>query len=323
MRWGRLAYCFLLLGASLSGYGQQGRDSSVAAVADTVVRQAEMADLSGLEPLFENVFIYDFFTTLNALHYEHARTSDQRNELNIYYNLTLNNQFRTKFVTLRSYFFNEYGTRHFFDSLTIKGPDNFQIRNVLEVKLIKNQIRLQLGATGKSQFWRTYNYRKDSLSQDERFLYSDYFSPGYITYSLGLSYRFLRNATLDLGLVGGKTTKIRNQEIFETRREKRLYGMNKGERKKDSHGLNITLNVPPRKLSKHIGWEFHGVLFADKEQLGRLAGYTYNMMNVWHYMFLKNLRLSLRTQLAYDEHIDHRVFMMNMFSIGFYLSNKI
>ena len=30
-------------------------------------------DLSKLEPIFENVFIYDFFTTINAVHYERPK----------------------------------------------------------------------------------------------------------------------------------------------------------------------------------------------------------------------------------------------------------
>lgn len=286
---------------------------------DTVV----IPDLAGLEPLFENVFIYDFFTTINALHYENSRTGDQRNELNFYYNITLNNHFKTKYLSLRSYFFNEYGVKHFFDSVTIKGQDDVQIRNVLEIKLVNKKLKAQIGAIARSQFWRTYSYRLNSQNEEERYLYTDYFSPGYITYSCGLSYSFMKNATLDIGIVGGKTTKIRNQEIFDERKQTILYGLEKGERKKVTYGLTLVLNVPPRKLSKHIGWECTGNLYADKDQLGRLQGYTYEAMNVLHYMFLKNLRLSLRTHIKYDEAINNRVFMMNMISIGFYISNKI
>ena len=283
-----------------------------------------MADLSGLEPILENVLIYDFFTTVNGLHYENAQSPNQVNELNFYYNITINNNFKTRFFTLRSYFFNEYGVRHFFDSVTIKGQDNFQIRNTLQFEIIKKYLKFQIGVTGRSQFWKTYNYRQaDTGMNTSKYLYSDYFSPGYITYSCGLSYKFLSNATIDIGLAGGKITKIKNQDIFDERETTKLYGVEKGEHKKVSYGANLIINVPPRKIGKHFGWECAGTIYADKDQLGRLSGYTVDAMNVLHYMFLKNLRVSLRTQVKYDEQINDKVFLSNMLSIGFYLSNKI
>lgn len=315
--------CCVSMAPAREGYMEAtdttGKKNRSVRAADTV----NPVDLSGLEPIFENVFIYDFFTTVNALHYENAQTDEQKNELNFYYNITLNNAFKTKYFTLRSYFFNEYGAKHYFDSLTIKGQDNFQIRNVLQVRLLK-ALKMQIGVTGKSQLWKTYNYRlTDSAGAQSRYLFSDYFSPGYITYSCGITYSFLRNATLDIGLVGGKITKIRNQEIFDERNQKKLYGLDKGERKKASYGISLVLNVPPRRISKNIGWECNGNVYADKEQIGRLQGYSFEAMNVLHYIFLKNLRISLRTHIKYDEQVAASVYMMNMLSVGFYLSNKI
>jgi hypothetical protein len=311
----------LILPLSLPGQ-QAGGNGHIQEKTPTTIPDSVLRNLEGLEPIFENIFIYDFFTTVNALHYENERTKEQKDELNFYYNVTLNNHFQTKYFGIRSYLFNEYGVKHFFDSVTIKGQDNFQIRNVIDFQIIKRRLRLQVGLTIKTQLWKTYNYQSDS-NQSQRYLYTDYLSPGYFNYAMGISWKFMKNATLDLGLVGGKTTKIRNQQIFDDRRQKQLYGLTKGESKKVSYGLSLVVNVPPRKLTKHIGWEFTGSLYTDKEQMGFADLYNYNVMNVMHYMFLKNLRVSLRTEVIYDHRISPKVFLSNMISIGFYLSNKI
>ena len=330
--WTTLLSFLWCIGLAITTYSQDTEDTTksmkqVIPNSDTTSKRPDTQagpDLSKLEPIFENVFIYDFFTTANVIDYENAVSAEQKDELNFYYNVTLNNFFKTKYFTIRSYFFNEYGIKYFFDSVTTKGPDNFQTTNALQFQLVKKYLRLQLGVTSKSQFWKTYNYRTvDSLDKEERYLYSDYFSPGYVLYSFGVSYRFLKNATVDIGIIGGRTTKIRNQAIFDERQTVSLYGLKKGEHKKESYGLHIAWNIPPRRLTKHFGWESTGSIYADKEQIGRLQGYSYQLMNVFHYMFLKNLRISLRTSLKYDERISAKTTVVNMLSVGFYLSNKI
>jgi hypothetical protein len=293
--------------------GQAKKDSSLT--------QPEAA--AAFVPDLTNTFIYDFFTTANALYYENSQLEQEKNELNFYYNLTINNIFKAKYFTLRSYLFNEYGMRYFPDSIAIKGQDAFQIKNTLQIP-VRKTLKVQVGITVKSQLWSTYDYRYiDSTQENQKYLYSSYFSPGYFIYSAGFTYNFLKNATLDIGLAGGKTTKIRNQRIFEDREVSRLYGLGRGEKKKVTYGVNLQLNVPPRKLNRNFGWECHAAIYADKEQLGRVKGYTADVMNVFHYIFLQNLRISLRTQILYDENVNEKVFMMNTISIGFYLSNNI
>lgn len=274
-------------------------------------------------PDFINTFIYDFFTTLNAVTYENEQSSTQHDELNFYYNTTINNIFKTKYFTIRSYMFNEFGIRYFIDSITNKAQDQHEVRNNVQIPLKKN-LKLNLGFTVKTQLWRHFEYRPDSSGNGlQRYLYTDYFSPGYMLYTCGFSLSFMRNAVLDIGLVGGKTTKIKNQNIFDDRRATTLYGLQKGETKKFNYGINVQLNVPPQKIGKHFGWECYTTAFVTKEQIGRLKGYTIDATNVFHYLFLKNLRVTLRTTVKYDELLSDKIFMMNMLSVGFYLSNKL
>ena len=76
-------------------------------------------------------------------------------------------------------------------------------------------------------------------------------------------------------------------------------------------------------LTKKLGWECNAIIMADKEQLGRLKGYTLDVNNAFHYFFLKNLRVSLRTVIKYDEQVNKKIYVMNMVSLGFYLFNKL
>jgi hypothetical protein len=156
-----------------------------------------------------------------------------------------------------------------------------------------------------------------------RYLYSDYCSPGYALYSLGAGFNFLESAAVYLGLVGGKITRVRNQQIFDDRGVQKLYGVEKGERRRVEWGINLLVSIPPQLFSKHFGWECSGALFAPKANISRLRSYTVESSNVLHYMFLKHMRLSLRTQIQYDEAIQEGIFIANNLSLGFYLSNKL
>lgn len=270
-----------------------------------------------------NTLVYDFFATANGIYYENARNTDQINEFNFQYNVTINNTLQIKKYTFRFYFYNEYSLRYIVDSITTKGLDALQVRYGLQ-RQIKKNVNVQGNFAVKSQVWPTYQYRPSATGDyTEKYLYSDYFSPGYITYNVGLSYIFLDNATVNFGLAGGRTTKIRNKDIFRERKATRLYGLDTGNLRYTTYGLSLQLGVPPQMLNKHFGWECNASLYADRKQLGRLAGYSFDVQNTFHYVFFKHFRFSLKSSLQYDELINNKVFMMNALLVGFYLSNRI
>ena len=268
---------------------------------------------------FINILICDLYTTANVLHYDNALTADQKNELNFYYNFTINNSLKTKYFTLRTYIFNEYGVRHYLDSITTKGQDKYTIKNTLQVQLTPG-LKILFAASVQSQLWPTYQYPPGGR---DRILYTSYFSPGYMNFSSGASFKLLKGGTLDLGIIGGKITKIRKQQIYDERGVSKLYGIGKDERKAVDYGLSLHFNVPPQHFNKHFVWECYLDGYAPKNQIGRLKGYTLDAMNVFHYICFKNVRLSFRTFATYDENVSSKLFLSNMLSIGFYLTNEI
>ena len=274
------------------------------------------------EPDIVNILVLDFFATIHAVKYENSMESSQIPQLNAYYNVSVNNWAKTKYFSLRTFIYNEYGFRHYFDSLTIKTEDNFRFRNNVQIQLIK-RVSLQGGIELRTQLWKKWEQRADTMQANSRYLYTDYCSPGYSIYSLGGGINFLENAAVYLGLVGGRITRIRNQQIFDDRGAKKLYGIEKGERRKVEWGLNLLISVPPQLFSKHFGWELSASMFAPQAAIGRVKSYTAESNCVLHYMFLKHMRLSLRSQMQYDESVQERIFIANWLSLGFYLSNKL
>ncbi len=274
------------------------------------------------EPDIVNVLVLDFFATIHAVKYENSMESSQIPQLNAYYNVSINNLAKTKHFSLRTFIYNEYGFRYYFDSLTVKTEDNFRVRNNIQVRLHKN-LSVQGGFEIRTQLWKKWEHRTDTMQVSTRYLYTDYYSPGYSIYSLGAGITILENAAVYLGLVGGKITRIRNQQIFDDRGAKKLYGVDRGEVRKVEWGLNLLASVPPQLVSKHFGWEASASMFAPKAAIGRLKSYTAESTIVLHYMFLKHMRLSLRSQMQYDESIQSKVFISNWLSLGFYVSNKL
>lgn len=269
-----------------------------------------------------NTLILDFFTTLNGIKYDNATQADQRSQLYFYYNATANNSLSTKYFTLRSYFFTEYGFHYYFDSVSLKSEDGIRMRHNLQIPFSKH-FGAQAGIDLKNQLWKTYAYRPNTAGGYDRYLYTDYSSPGYTIYSLGGTYKFMGDASLDVGLVGGKITRIRNTDIFTERKAKTLYGIKKSERRKVEWGINMQVSVPPKMYGKHFAWELSGNLFAPKDSIGALKSFKADAYNVVHYIFFRHMRLSLRTQLAYDRSVQDKIFWMNALSLGFYLSNRL
>lgn len=271
-----------------------------------------------------NVLTYDFFTTFTAVRYDNAAEEDNlKNQLHFNYNFSVNNRAKFQRFTIRTYLTNEYGFRHFFDSTTEKTNDAYTFRNALQIPILKKQgLNFMASYEVKSQVWPTWKYRETDTSK-ERYMYTDYLSPGYKIFSFGINWQHSSGATIDLGMIGGKVTRIKNQGLYDSRQTDVLYGVRKGEKDTTDFGLNLVINVPPRMVSKKVGWAFNANVFASRLQIGRVKGYTADVSNALHFLFLKNLRLTMITEMKYDEAVQNRVFWTNQFMLGFYLSNRI
>lgn len=295
-------------------------ERSLISNADTLAKirrpsEAETPDLL-------NILMLDFYTTFNAVRFDNAPTPDLIPQLNVYYNFNLDNQIKTRYFLLRTLLFNEYGFCHYFDSVTVKTEDNLRFRNNIQFSVYKS-LSIQAGVEMTTQCWRKWLPDPDSGKPGSRFLYSDYMSPGYLNYSAGISLNFLEGGVVYLGLVGGKVTRIRNQEIFQERREELLYGLSKGERQKLDLGASLNGTIPVQKLGKQFYWELNTSLFIPGKSFSYLQTYTGDATIVVHYLFFRFMRLSLRTQVRYDKLIQPGIFVSQHFSLGFYLSNKL
>jgi len=270
-----------------------------------------------------NIFMYDFFTSFSLLNFQNAIDNEQKNQLNFYYNGTINNTLKTKKFTYKLFLFNEYGFKHFIDSTTIKNQDAFSIRNTIQIPFLHRSLLFNIAFDIKSQLWHGYNVRQSLSGNTERYLYTDYFSPGYKIFSMGLSFITKHAINIDLGIVGGKITKIRNDNLYETRKSTILYGVERGEVKKTDFGINIAINAPMRNLKSNIAWECNAIIFALKSDVFVLNAYTFDINNAFHFLFLKHLRLSVRSQIKYDKNIQSSIYSMNTFTLGFYINNKL
>lgn len=268
---------------------------------------------------------YDFYSTFMLQTAWNLVDKDaDRDNVFGYYNLSLNGKVIVKKVKLTTAFFNEYGYRKYFDSLGTKTDDLFYFKNNLSYPILKSRLGLNLMTNLKSQFWKTYNYRENQTTgEQERFLYSDYKSPGYFLFSGGLRYDFLESCNLELGLAGGKITNIKNKTIFDTRNQSKLYDVKKGEKRKVDFGINFQLNVPPLKLGKNLMLENFTQIYLPSKTISQPKSYTLDMNNALHLMFLKYMRFSFRTKLFYDVSVQEKMQIINQVSLGFYLTNRL
>jgi hypothetical protein len=265
----------------------------------------------------------DFYATLSWHTAKNPHDPRFRNNLYFYYNVTLQNRIQVKKIRISTYFFNEFGVSRYSDSVVAVSEDMFTLKNAVSYGLGRSRFSLNIGATTKSQFWKHYTYKGSVRQQLERFLFTDYLSPGYTLYAGGLRLSFWSRSSVDVGLAGARTTLIRNQKIFEDRNAKKLYGVESGQKKITSIGFNVVLNIATQKIFKNMYWEHFSQGFISMDSLRVPKSCTIDMNNAVHYLFLKYVRVSIRTQLVYDRSVQRYPSWMQQFSVGFYLNNKL
>ncbi len=267
---------------------------------------------------------YDFFTTLMASFAENpVDPSIDKSNIYFYYNITLNNRLQLNQVRVNTYLFNEFGKRFYIDSVGTVSEDQYYFKNTFNYPIVKDKIDVNFMVNLKSQLWKHYDYMEDSLGHEVRYLYSSYYSPGYMLFGGGFTYNFWEGCTVELGIASGKITKIKNQMVFEERGSDMLFGIEKGNKRKMFFGLNLQTNILPKMLTKHLAWENYTQLFIPNQHIAEIKYYTLDFNNALHYLFLKYLRISIRTTVNYDLDIQEKPQIINQITVGFYLSNII
>ncbi|MHC1774920.1 MAG: hypothetical protein AB9834_05840 [Lentimicrobium sp.] len=264
----------------------------------------------------------DFFTTFTGIAYLNGQTACEKNNLHLYYNLTINNKIKSGQFSLTTYYFTEFGIRSFADSITSITEDQYCFKNSLSYQFGESNFALNIATNSKSQYYRHYEYRPDSAGQQVKFIYTSYLSPGYKNFSGGLKFEVNKHFTLELGLVNGKTTLIKNQEIFNSRESEKLYGLEKGTTRKSEYGLNLVITVTPTKVFKNLYFENFSQFNISKSGFHHLRNSRADVNHAFHYIFLKHFRLTLRTLCQYDLAVGPKVKVVNNLSIGFYLNNR-
>lgn len=293
----------------------------IRAAKQCVQKQTHMKNPPNKKKLtYHYLLYYDFYTTLTALHNKNLLNTGEVNNIYFYYNIDVKSNLQVMQCKWDMYFFNDYGLRHFFDSVTTKTQDQLTLKNNIYYPIWKKRIFLSLQANTQTKMFNTYQYRQPN---QERYLFDGFMSPGIIYYSGGLTIECKGNATIQIGLGSSKVTKIKNQRIFDSRGTEVINGLSKGQKKKDEFGLTFGGVLPMQSLGKRWHWEMAGNAFMPMNHWKDIRYGTIDLNNVFHFCFLKYVRLSLRTKLKYDREQGEKMGMTNQLSLGFYLNNHL
>ena len=265
----------------------------------------------------------DFYTTLNGSKTINAVGEQLKNNLYVYYNLTIQNRIKVGKVKFNTYYFNEFGLRNFKDSIITISEDLYNLKNSVSIPIQQSRFAINFSINSKSQFWKHYTFKKDSNNKYVKSLYTAYLSPGYTVYSGGIRYNFWDRSSIEIGLASGRTTKILNQDIFKERKASKLYGLENGELRKTVLGFQIIITIATKKLFKNCYLEQFSQVFMNKDSLPIIRSYNVDVNNAFHYLLLKYIRFSFRTKFFYDRTVYEKPTVVQQFSIGFYLNNQL
>ncbi|MGI6341828.1 MAG: hypothetical protein ACOXZ9_02465 [Bacteroidales bacterium] len=265
-------------------------------------------------------FTADFFASFSVSHVINKLASNEPGNIYLYYNTTVTNNIKYNKFSIDTYFYTDFGTKKYFDSISVISENQYNFRNAFLYQIGESKILFNMVLDIKSQFFRQYTYTNDSLGNTTKQLYSSYFSPGYRGFSGGLSYVH-KKFSVNLGLVNGMKTIVRNQKLYDERKTDNLYGVAKGEKSSLDFGLNLIFTLPVTKIAKNFYVENNSMFRVTNKNLGHLNRYCFDINNAFHYVFLKNFRISLRSKFMYDYQISDKINIVNNISLGFYFNN--
>ncbi|MBN2236304.1 MAG: DUF3078 domain-containing protein [Bacteroidales bacterium] len=130
------------------------------------------------------------------------------------------------------------GVQVFQYSNTKKTDDKFDFSSVFGIQFSEKWY-YSLNANFNTQYFKGYNYPNDSV------VVSDFMAPAYLTISLGLEYKPLKNLSLYASPLAGKITIVNNQQLADEGK----YGVVPAV--KDSTGLVL---IPGQRRKSELGF---------------------------------------------------------------------
>lgn len=269
---------------------------------------------------FENNFRLDFFLTLHgSLALNHADQSGWKNLFQSYYNLTLNDRFQLGLAEIRLNLFHEWG--YIWKEQKGQHKEDLFQYNIDLLVGPSSKWKWSANFQSKTQLFNHYQF-KDNLT-DKRYLESAYFTPGYLTFGAGMSYLWSQGGKVELALIGGQLTKMRNQKVYNERQTNEIAGIQQGEKSKFKLGIGLQFQQPIRKLTKQIFWENQSRFSVRNFKTSIRSSCVFDMQNAFYFLTLKYLRIGLRSVVQYNPDLSEKLMTSQLILFGFYLSNKL
>lgn len=269
--------------------------------------------------------IADAFFNILGMFYYNSSSSNDYNNLYLYYNITISSEMNVRdIIFLRTYFYNEFGYRIYFDSTSHIISDQYDINNTLLFPFGNKKFSASLGINISSQFWKHYEYITNEDGESEKVLQSSFLSPSTTLYSGGISFDFWDQSAINFSIASAQKTKIKNQALFDEQGTEFLYGLEKGQKRKYFFGFSLSLQITQQKIFKNFYFENMTEAFIQADRYQAFKYTTVNMRNAFHYLFFSHFRLSFQTELQYDvDAIGVKPYIVNQLMFGVYFNNQL
>jgi len=162
----------------------------------------------------------------------------------------------------------------------------------------------------KSQFANGYVYNKEKDANGEEIVNksrtSQWWSPLYLTYAVGIDYQPNENFTLYFSPLCGKTTVVTSDKVFEYFGNKGAYGVEPGSHSRSEFGWYFKANAL-YSIAKNITFNTNLTLFQNYKDGGPFDEVDVDWNVIITLQINKWLAFNIATELIYDEDIEIEV----------------
>lgn len=267
-------------------------------------------------------YMADFYSSFALTQLLNSKNKNDKGNFYFYYNVTLAGDLYFRKFSYNLLYTTDFGIMKYFDSIAIIQADQYNIKNSLSYRLANSKFAANFMFMSRSQYYNQFFYSLDSTGKTIATPKSSHKSPGYRIISAGMRYTG-KGISIELGLVNGMSTIMKNQKYYDILQTDYLYGLEKGQKKKLDFGFSLTISAPTQKISKNIYFENFSQARVIKDDLKLIYRYGFDINQAFHFIFLKYFRLSMRTKVMYDYRISLKPNIINNVTLGFYFHNSL
>lgn len=212
-------------------------------------------------------------------------------------------------ISFANDFQSQYGFQKNAGLLTKKNIDRLFFDSKIGYKL-KPKLNVFVSVNFLSQFYKGYDFTKDSVGNEVETMISEFMAPAYLTGSLGFEYKPASYLWMRFGTGTFRQTFVLDTTLYKS--QPKNYGVPVGKKMRSEIAFQFIINFD-KDIAKNINLKTNFMAFADYRNLQAIDSRLDLILTA---KINKIFNVNITASMLYDQDMDFKIQYSQMLGIG-------